>query len=294
MFRGDYKSAETVLHDIVEVDKDYALLDDYGENWRPAYENSKESVFEIPNKVYDKSIATGTNVPHYFTSRRVSGYQGYGFHCPTKDLYNAFDPDDPRITYVFTQTGDRYVGDLASQDNSESPTGYHDYKLTVPAIEKKGMDVWMISYNIRVIRYSDVLLMYAEALNENGKPAQALIYLNQVRRRARNTNPVDPRRDRQTYIPPTTQNTLPDITETNQDKLRQIIWHERRCELAMEGWRRDDLMRQKRFGNVMRSYATKYSTIKGANFKDDRDYLLPIPQSEIDKSNNILKQNPDY
>jgi tetratricopeptide (TPR) repeat protein len=294
MFLGDYKSAETVLHDIVEVDKDYALLDDYGENWRPAYENSKESVFEIPNKVYDKSIATGTNVPHYFTSRRVSGYQGYGFHCPTKDLYNAFDPDDPRITYVFTQTGDRYVGDLASQDNSESPTGYHDYKLTVPAIEKKGMDVWMISYNIRVIRYSDVLLMYAEALNEDGKSAPALIYLNQVRRRARTTNPVDPRRDRQTYIPPTTQNTLPDITETNQDKLRQIIWHERRCELAMEGWRRDDLMRQKRFGNVMRSYATKYSTIKGANFKDNRDYLLPIPQSEIDKSNNILKQNPDY
>ena len=108
-------------------------------NWRPEYENSTESVFEIANKVYDKTVATGTNVPHFFTSRRVTGYQGYGFHIPTQDLYATYDSDDPRITYVFTQTGDRYVGDAEAQDNSESPSGYHDYKMTVPAIEKKGM-----------------------------------------------------------------------------------------------------------------------------------------------------------
>ena len=80
MFRGEYAKAETVLKEIVEIDKDYSLLSDYGMNWRPAYENSSESVFEIPNKMYDKDVATGTNVPHYFTSRNVSGYQGYGFH----------------------------------------------------------------------------------------------------------------------------------------------------------------------------------------------------------------------
>ena len=88
--------------------------------------------------------------------------------------------------------------------------------------------------------------------------------------------------------------TLPDITETDQERLKEIIWKERRCELAMEGWRRDDLMRQKRFGTVMRAYATKYNTSKGANFRDDRDYLFPIPQGERDKSNNILSQNPGF
>lgn len=62
----------------------------------------------------------------------------------------------------------------------------------------------------------------------------------------------------------------------------------------MEGWRRDDLMRQKRFGKVMRDYAKKYGVEKGAKFNDSRDYLLPIPQGEIDKSNGILKQNPGY
>lgn len=294
MFKGDYTSAETVLHAMVEIDKDYTLLSDYGMNWRAAYENSSESVFEIANKVYDKTIATGTNVPHFFSSRRVAGYQGYGFHVPSKDLYGAFSPDDPRITYVFTQSGDRYAGDTDVQDNTESQSGYHDYKMTVPTAEKAGFDVWMISYNIRLIRYSDVLLMYAEVLNENGKSGIALPYLNEVRKRARETNPMDQRRDKQAYVPTTTANTLPNITETGKEALKQIIWHERRCELAMEGWRRDDLMRQKRFGTVMRAYAEKYNTSKGAKFLDNRDYLLPIPQGERDKSNGVLSQNSGY
>lgn len=173
MFRQDYVDAEKVLHEIIEVDKDYALLPDYGLNWTPAYENSSESVFEIPNKMDPNTptLATGTNVPHYFTSRTDAQYQGYGFHVPTKDLHAAFDADDPRQTYVFTQTGDHYIGDAYDQDNSQSATGYNDYKLTVPQVEKQGYDCWMIPYNIRIIRYSDLLLLYAEALNENGKSA---------------------------------------------------------------------------------------------------------------------------
>ena len=294
MFRGDFDNAEKVLRDIVEVDKDYDLLPDYGMNWRPQYENSIESIFELPNKVYDKSIATGTNVPHFFTSRDVPGYQGYGFHVPTTDLFKAYDVDDPRQTYVFTRTGDRYVGDEQAQDNHQSATGFHDYKMTVPRAEKQGTNVWMISYNIRLIRYSDVLLLYAEALNEMNKPVEAQKYLNKVRKRARETNPLDPRKDMQAYVPATTSSTLPDITTTNKDELRKIIWHERRVELAMEGWRRDDLMRQHRFGEVMRAYANKYNVQKGRNFDDERDYLLPIPQGERDKSNNILTQNPKY
>ena len=54
------------------------------------------------------------------------------------------------------------------------------------------------------------------------------------------------------------------------------------------------MMRQHRFGEVMRAYANKYNVQKGRNFDDERDYLLPIPQGERDKSNNILTQNPKY
>lgn len=294
MFQHKFVEAEKVLREIVETDGDYELLPDYGANWRPAFENSSESVFEINSKMYDKEIATGTNVPHFFTSRRVSGYQGYGFHIPTKDLYDAFSADDPRMTYVFTRTGDRYVGDTEDQDNTESVTGFYDYKMTVPRVEKVGYDVWMIPYNIRLIRYSDVLLMYAEALNENGKSSEALKPLNAVRERARNTNPTDPRKSKQAYTPVVTSATLPNITTTSASALREIIWKERRCELAMEGWRRDDLMRQKRFGQVMLAYAAKYNTSKGAGFSESRDYLLPIPQGERDKTNGLIGQNPGY
>ena len=44
----------------------------------------------------------------------------------------------------------------------------------------------------------------------------------------------------------------------------------------------------------MKAYATKYNTTKGARFEENRDYLLPIPQSEIDRTNNIVTQNPNY
>ena len=54
------------------------------------------------------------------------------------------------------------------------------------------------------------------------------------------------------------------------------------------------MMRQHRFGEVMRAYANTYNVQKGRNFDDERDYLLPIPQGERDKSNNILTQNPKY
>ncbi len=295
MFQNDFEKAEPILNDIIETDKDYTLLSDYGANWRSEYENSSESVFEIANKMYNTSVTTGTNVPHFFTSRAgVSGYCGYGFHCPTKDLWDAYDSDDPRLTYVFTHTGDRYTGDTETQDNSISPSGYHDYKMTVPAVDKVGYNVWLIPYNIRVIRYADVLLMYAETLNENNKPQLALQYLNMIRERARNTNSVDPRRDIQIYTPPTSSSTLPDITATDKDELRTIIWKERRLELAMESWRRDDLLRQKRFGEIMHTFAQKYEVNKGKNFNDSKDYLLPIPQNDIDKTNGSLTQNPNY
>jgi hypothetical protein len=152
----------------------------------------------------------------------------------------------------------------------------------------------MLNYNIRLIRYGGVLLLYAEALNEIGKSSKALIYLNEVRRRARNTPPKDPELIKQTYIPKPNANTLPDITTTNQAKLRKIIWYEERAELGMEGWRRTELIRQDRYGKVMHAFANKYHTVKGSNFNNARDNLLPIPQSEIDNSNGVIKQNPGY
>jgi hypothetical protein len=104
--------------------------------------------------------------------------------------------------------------------------------------------------------------MAAEALNENNKPGEALIYLNKVRQRVE----------------------LPDITTTNQSELRNIILNERRHELAMEGGRFWDLVRTGKAAEVL----GPLGYVQGKN------NLLPIPQSEIDVSQGILTQNPNY
>jgi hypothetical protein len=110
--------------------------------------------------------------------------------------------------------------------------------------------------------------MAAEALNENGKPTDALMYLNMVRARARQGN---------TGI-------LPDITTTDQSQLRDIIFNERRHELGMEGLRFWDLVRTGRAAAVLGPLG----------FVTGKNEVLPIPQSEIDLSQGALVQNPHY
>jgi hypothetical protein len=110
--------------------------------------------------------------------------------------------------------------------------------------------------------------MAAEALNENGKSAQALTYLNQVRARARGGN----------------NSILPDIIETNKDALRDLILKERRAELALEGLRFWDLIR-----------TGKAETVFGPlGFVKGKHELFAVPQKEIDISQGRLTQNPNW
>ena len=110
--------------------------------------------------------------------------------------------------------------------------------------------------------------MAAEALNENDKPAEALVHLNKVRERARGGNNA----------------ILPDITETNKDALRLLIWKERRSELAFENIRYYDLKRQGRMAEVLGPLG----------FKENLNELMPVPQQELDLSNNTWIQNPNW
>jgi hypothetical protein len=108
--------------------------------------------------------------------------------------------------------------------------------------------------------------MAAEALNKNGNTTDALQYLNEVRERARGGNAA----------------ILPDITETNQNALNDIILHERRVELALEGHRFWDLVR-----------TNKAEAVLGPlGFKKGKHELLPVPQTEMDLTGNAWQQNP--
>ncbi|MEO9209949.1 MAG: RagB/SusD family nutrient uptake outer membrane protein [Ginsengibacter sp.] len=286
LMRQKYSEAESSLAKVVTSNQ-YSLIDDFGKVFTTAYENGAESVFEIQHKNTRSSDGSeGTGLNRYCWSRKNGGW---GFDCPTKDLRDAFEPGDPRLIYTYTFTGDIFdPGDLT--DNTESPTGYQNRKVYLSTSERAD-PINDQGYNIRYLRYADVLLLYAEVLNENGKSSDALTYLNMVRDRARNTNPTDPRRAYQTIN--ITVN-LPKVTTTNKDELRDIIWHERRVELALEYNRKYDLVRQKRYGEVMRTYAINSGTDKGSLFNDSYSYLVPIPAEEIDRSKNSINQNPGY
>ena len=121
-----------------------------------------------------------------------------------------------------------------------------------------------------LMRFSDVVLMAAEAANEKNIPGEAVDYLEMVRARARGTN----------------TNILPKITTNDQGELREAIRHERRVELGLEPDRFYDLVRW--------GIASEVLHAAGKVNYQDKNALLPLPQSEIDKSKGVLVQNPDY
>jgi hypothetical protein len=139
------------------------------------------------------------------------------------------------------------------------------------------------------MRYAEVLLLYAESLNEVNKPDSARMLVNMVRDRARNTPVTDPQRMSCAYSLPHPAELLPDVTTNNQSDLRKAIWHEQRVELAIEGHRRNTLLRTGRFKERMEA-AKSYAGVT----VEPHELLLPIPPNEIEVSNHVLTQNPGY
>ncbi len=135
---------------------------------------------------------------------------------------------------------------------------------------------WASGDNVYLLRYDDILLLKAEALNELNRSADALAPLNKVRDR------VD----------------LGEITTTDKETLRNIILNERRLELAFEGYRWDDLVRAGKAVTTMSNLQEFKLTCGGGSTKmvydmNQNKTLMPIPQSERNRNPN-LGQNQGY
>lgn len=263
---GDFQKAEQYAVAVINSGK-YALYPNYGKLFTPEGENSSESVFEV--QVTSDALGLGSSQYNQVQGVRGVPNLGWGFNRPSDNLIAAFEGSDPRreatILYVGEVTPD---GTAIVEDSPEVINERYNQKAWTP-LPVNG-DNGRGGGNIRILRYADVLLMAAEAMNENGKPQDALTLINQVRARARGANP---------FI-------LPNVTITDKDQLRQRIWQERRVELAMEQHRWFDLKRQGRLASVMQGV--------GKPFVAGKHELFPIPQEEIDLSNGLLTQNPMY
>lgn len=271
LFKGDYVNAEKYALEVItstQYDLEPVFTDANGVNG----EHGIESVFEVGAIGLE---AAGGNQFANVQGVRGTPNRGWGFNRPTPDLRASFETGDPRIKGTIIDLGDVIDG-YAILGDGTTPDVTKDAQGNILETECYNRKVWtpgnnvatQFGHNRRILRYADVLLMAAEALNENNKPDLALTYLNRVRARAREGN---------TAI-------LPDITTTDKNALRNLILAERRHELALEGHRFWDLIRTNKAVEVLGPLG----------FVSGKYELLPIPQSEIDISQGSLIQNPKW
>jgi hypothetical protein len=249
----------------------YSLLPVFADNFRAATKNNAEAVFSIQMQT-GLSPAQGNGLNQWFAPIPQNGY---GFFLPTQSLVDNFEKspagvDDPRLDYTVARAGHTYFG--VPFDASWSSTGYISKKDAQPLTEIPTSIKGDGNLNYQAIRFSEVLLIEAEALNESGNSGGALAPLNRVRKRARESYVNDPDLSGASggVVP---AGLLPDITTTDQSSLRDDIRRERRSELALEFHRFFDLTR---YGSAYAAAALKDQP----NFNFTANQFFPIPESE--------------
>lgn len=252
----------------------YALNPDYGDCFggEKRNKNTIESLFEVQYYgLTDAGFWDDENQASWLSTYmgpRNSGWVGggYGWNQPTQEFVDQYESGDLRKDKTILYEGGPFF-DGKQYKSTMSSTGYNVRKFLVPLSVSR--DYNTNSANIVVLRYADVLLMKAEALNELGNTVAARDPLYEVRKRAG-------------------LNSRSDVENLNQDQMREKIRHERRMELAFEGHRWFDMIR---WDNGQ--YALNFLHSIGKVNAQRKHLLLPIPQKEIDANRN-LKQNPGY
>jgi len=250
----------------------YTLNPDYSDNFSATNKNTQESLFEVQYLgLTDASFWDNDNqaswVSAFMGPRNSSFVAGsYGWNQPTKEFVQSYEAGDLRKDKTVLYEGCPTF-DGKDYKASYSNTGYNVRKFLVP-ISVSG-DYNTSKANFPVLRYADVLLMEAEALNEQGKTTEAETPLYEVRKRAGLTNRSA-------------------VEGLSQDQMRAKIIHERRIELAFEGHRWFDMIR---INNGQ--YALDFLHSIGKVNATKKHLLFPIPQKEIDANPNLV-QNTGY
>ena len=254
-----YPEALTELGDVISSNK-YSLQPNYATLFTNKNDELPESIFEV--KYLSGNIGEGNSFSSLFTPASFNAaifpnnMNGSGRILPTKDLIDSYEPDDVRRKLSIMDS-------LKLLDGSydKIPYGLKMVDFTVGIPGDGGI-------NYIPLRYADVLLMYAEALNETNKISEAFPYINLVRKRA----------------------DLGEISGLSQEELRLAIERERRVEFLEEGHRWFDLIRTGRAISVINNYYAN----NGLNFSvTEYKLLMPIPLREINIDPN-MEQNPGY
>ncbi|MCM8569826.1 RagB/SusD family nutrient uptake outer membrane protein [Gramella jeungdoensis] len=273
LYQDKFQEAAEVLRNLIDSGQ-YHLYgtqgdEDYTNLFEQVGENSAEAVFEIQ---YTGEEGAGFGCLQCSEGNVAVGFQGirnysgplfesgYSFNVPVEEVYNLFSEDDIRRDYSILdieawaeETGATYI-------EGYKHTGYFNRKYLPRKNDNAGDPNLTQPNNYRAIRYADVLLMAAEALNRGGiNDELASTYLNMVRNRAG----------------------LDDVDATGST-LTELIFQERRLEMVGEGHRFFDLVRTGRAAEAIEGFQT------------GKNELFPIPLEELEFSNGLWEQNPGY
>lgn len=276
--------------DSIIASGEYSLVADYADNFTLAGENGPESVFEIqymedPMSDYGQGNGfTRGTFTVILTRSRGTKAGGWGFNKPTQNLYDTYEAGDPRRDATIINPTDDEIGNPNEEIYLGSRYLNKKYAMMNPdsSYYKLAHDT-RAPINNKVIRYADVLLMYAEACCETNDLVPAKWALEEVRSRARGGNTA--------ILPAFPYGSYAD----NQVDLLKAIRHERRIELAMEGHRWFDLVRWGIAKETMDAYKlteTEEARSQMAEFVEGKHELFPIPSAEINL--NPMDQNPGY
>ncbi len=267
---GDYELAAQRAFEVIDS-KQYSLWDDFADIFKIHNMNMGEIIFAAN---YSGTLSQGFKPNQYHVRLLPPGLDkngegpenAFGWERPTDELVNSFDPQDRRKDVTF-------ITSFTYSDGSVETFEPHIAKFWDQAAEPRGNST---DSDVIYLRYADVLLIYAEALNEqySGPTAEAYDAINQVRKRARFNGTVE-------------LDILPDLAGLSYDEFRDAILQERRWEFVMEGQRFNDLVRMGKLVETVEASGKANATPK------EFHKLLPIPQRERNV-NKKLTQNTGY
>lgn len=358
LYMGDWAVAAEAADNCIKL-KNYALEADYADIFWQSTGLIKEKIFAIPRSI-ESSVVLDQWYVNNSLPRNAGGYAAYtpswdllaAYLCtdgkpidesPLFDSHNPFANRDPRCTKTIVEFNTQHCGfdfdpspaatqvynySTGAKQSNQDSRAVNQYASYNGLLLKKGVDAsWtengkQVQNDYIMMRYADVLLMYAEARIElNEIDASVLDAINQVRARAYG-------------VSASSVALYPAVTATDQATLRKTVRLERRVELAFEGLRYRDLIRWRLAEKVLNMFnyinlapadcldkvvnkgnwfwgmtpqidedgCADFAPLKDAGLCEEgakrifpaRQYLLPIPTHDIELSNNNLTNNEGY
>ena len=261
----DYTKVLAYCNEVAKLG--YDLHSSYDQLFDGLNYHTRETIFLVQ---YIASSPETNWGPQLLLPPSISGDDWRKYVTPSKNLISAYDAEGDEV---------RKAASVLMEDVEWSDEFWKPCATSGPVpfpYKLRHANAWASGDHVYLLRYDDILLLKAEALNELNRGAEALQPLNAVRNR------VD----------------LGDITLTAQPQLRDIILNERRLELAFEGYRWDDLIRAGKLVSTMNNLQEFKLLCSGAGTKmiynvNSNKSLMPVPQGELNRNPN-LTQNSGY